>query len=57
MMSHDSPFSFAQHHRQADRIRLSNAAAARVVRLREQAETAERKDSAKSTARNEKRPV
>lgn len=60
MMGHGSPSSFVQYRRQADRIRLSDAAAARVVRLREQAENAgcktEWKESGKNTVRNEKGP-
>lgn len=37
MMGHGSASSFVQYRRQADRIRLSDAAAARVAKLREQA--------------------
>jgi len=36
MMGHQSPSSFAQYRRQADKIRLSDAAAARIATLREQ---------------------
>lgn len=60
MMGHGSPSSFVQYRRQADSIRLSDAAAARVVRLREQAENARCKtdcrESAKIIGRNEKGP-
>ena len=37
MMGHASPSCFAQYRRQADRIRLSDAAAAQIASLREQA--------------------
>jgi hypothetical protein len=60
MMGHGGPSSFVQHRRQADRIRLSDAAAARVARLCERFENAECKTdcktSAKNAARNEKGP-
>ncbi|WP_331086176.1 hypothetical protein [Phenylobacterium sp.] len=60
MMGHRSPSSFVQYRRQADRIRLSDAAAARVARLREQAGNAacktEWKESGKNIVRNEKGP-
>jgi integrase len=52
MLGHGSPSSFAQYRRQADRIRLADAAAARVAALREKAGNGKcktgRQESAKS---------
>ena len=60
MMGHGGASSFVQYRRQADRVRLSDAAAARVARLREQAENEKcktgRQESAKSREENEKGP-
>lgn len=60
MMGHGSASSFVQYRRQADRVRLADAAAARVTRLREQVENGkvqtEGQKSANSTARNGKGP-
>ena len=60
MLGHGSPSSFAQYRRQADRVRLADAAAARVFRLREQASNEKcnegRHKSATGLAENEKGP-
>ncbi len=60
MMGHGSASSFVQYRRQADRVRLANAAAARVSRLREEVADekckTEGQQSANSTARNGKGP-
>lgn len=52
MMGHGSPSSFVQYRRQADRIRLSDAASARVAKLREQAGNEKCKTDCKKGARN-----
>lgn len=60
MMGHGGPSSFMQYRRQADRVRLSDTASARVAKLREQAENDQcktgRQKSAKTAVRNEKGP-
>ena len=60
MMGHQSASSFAQYRRQADRIRLSDAAAARLTKLREQVSNEKCKtdcqEGAKSPSRNKKGP-
>ena len=60
MMGHGGASSFMQYRRQADRVRLSDAASARVAKLREQAGNEEcktgRQESAKNAVRNERGP-
>ena len=54
MMGHGGPSSFTQYRRQADRVRLSDAASARVVKLREQAGNEECNETCNERARSEK---
>lgn len=60
MMGHGGASSFMQYRRQADRVRLSDVASARVAKLRERTENEEcktrRQKSAKTAVRNEKGP-
>lgn len=57
MMGHRSPASFAQYRRQADKIRLSDDGAAKVVALRERVANEQVKNAVENQCKNDRPPA